>query len=209
MKTLLLIFQLLSLITFQPFKTTGQLIPQSQDISMSLVTDLSVILIVEVTVDGNIEIDNMLVNLNKFHHNLEITDKESYLKQNQSELGELIWEKTIYCKTRFILPFLNHVQPINIKGKTKLLNFKDPNNLELKSEIIRVEGINKPIIYSHLILELHLLLIIISLAMILVQRNKISSFWAKMIILCPVIGPISFGFQSMLEHRIHKTSKAE
>lgn len=197
MKALFLILNLLSFTTLGPTEE-AHFTAQGLDVSISPVSELVIVPIVEVSEEGNIQIDRVLVNLKKFNHNLKIIDSKNELIQNQFELGEIIWEKTVLCETSFLLPFLNHVQPINIKGRTKINDFKDLNNLSLKSEIISVEGINRPIIWSHLILEFHLLLIIFTIAIILVKRIKLSSFWAKMIILFPVIGPISFGIQSLL-----------
>ena len=198
MNTLALIFQLVFFLALPITKEANPFTAQSLNVSLSPVSELAIVPIVEVTDEGLIQIDEVLINLKKFNHHLKITDSKRHLIRNRLESGDIIWEKTVECEARFVLPFLKHVQPIHIKGRTKINDFKDLNNLSLESEIISVEGINRPIIWSHLILEFHLLLIIFTIAIILVKRIKLSSFWAKMIILFPVIGPISFGIQSLL-----------
>lgn len=207
MNTLILAFALL----LSPIQSSPQ--PQSQtiqhlDFQLTDLNKVSVSPITSISEDGGLELKDLFITLNGYTRNLELDYSHFDHLVNEFTPGELTWEKSIMLETSFILPLTAHRQHITMKGVTRITNFVDRNNFQVESELIEVKGVNKSVLWIHLLLELHLVLLIVAIITILNLKAKPTKLSTRMMIIIPAIGPLAFSIYWILSVKRMKLAKS-
>lgn len=196
------------LLAFAIFLSTFQSSPEAQIQTTELLefklTDLnkvSVTPIISISEGRGLEMKDLFINLNGYRHNLELEYAHFDQVVNEFNPGELTWKKSIMLETSFILPYTAHRQHITIEGVTRITNLVDRSNFQVESQLTQIKGVNKTILWIHLLLELHVILLIAAVITLLILRAKPTKFWAAFLILTPVLGPISLFTYTISAHK--------
>lgn len=165
---------------------------QSLSFQLTDLNKVSVTPITSISESGGIELKDLFITLNGYTRNLELDYNHFEHLVNEFTPGQLTWEKTVMLETSYILPYTAHRQRITLKGITRITDFVDHDNFQVESQLIEVKGINKPVLWVHLFLELHLALLIGAIITLFVLKAKPAKPWTTIMVFIPVFGPISF-----------------